>query len=254
MNKQKFITFQRSIDEELLEEAFAPKSATSSVFLRRVLPLAACLCIVIAAGLVFAQPARRKSTSESYSLAAPAMAESASVTAAGNSPEAPAAFRMEMEEAAPAAAFDEASAPAVAMVNPMSVLSREEWEALAFPVCLPDSAADVFCYSLTLPEANPVYAIRFYIGTAEYEFRMQKASEDIMEDISGVYFTSPEVLETDVAGLAAEVAVENGTGRLLWQDASAGSVFSLYISDNASPELLLETAQLLLSEAGESDN
>ncbi len=249
MNKERFLVFQNSIDDDLLEEAASYHKV--KVNWLRYAALAACFCAVIA-GVLAWHPWRL--ATYSATAAVPAMgAEKAADTAVMYdtfaAPEAP----MPMPEAtdsdydvAESYELEEAGAvpnsndsvmsfgSSAAIPNPVRECTLDDIAAMGFDITLPEGSELIFSATIDM-----LAEVKFMYGGCEYLLRAMKTAQS--EDISGVYDTVRKALNWSSNGTAYEIR-EGSEGIVLsWYSSEESAQWCLWSRD-CGAEVLMKTA------------
>ena len=262
MNDERFLRFQRSVDDDILEEAAAYRKQKVSWL--RYAAIAACFCGVIAGVLAWhpwdaakntavmaSSAAKSADSAAAYSVyatqeaAAPAEAPQASIFGADSGETGMEAGGAYDEAEAPAfgsvmtfgAALDEEadnSMASAAIPNPVRECTLDELALMGYDIVLPEGAEAEFI-SVIDDMAN----VRFVCGGCEYLFRALKT--DTAEDISGVYDTVRKALSWSGDGTDFEIR-EGSEGIVFsWYSQAEGKQYCLF-SREAGPEAIMKTA------------
>lgn len=125
------------------------------------------------------------------------------------------------------------------MVNPMAESTPEAIKStIGAALVPPEGAADAayFIISGTLGE------VQFNYEDESYTYRVQKT--DKFEDISGVYFTTPAIVDAVIDSLPpADITLDEteGFGTVTWY--SDGFSYSLFMAENATDTALISMYQ-----------
>ena len=257
MNDERFLQFQRSIDDDILEEAAAWHK--QKIAWGRYVALAACFCGVIAGVLAWHPWNTAKSTAVMASGAAPAAADTAvaySVYAEPEEapvPEPEAAFDMadsgysrkgttqtaeafEEEAGAVAESYDSVMTfgASAAMPNPVRECTLEDLSGMGYDMHLPDGAETLF-----IAHIDMLGEVEFIFNENEYMLRAMRTTES--EDISGVYDVVSSVSSWSAEGTDYELR-EGSEGVILsWYSHEDGTQWCLW-SRGSGVAALLETA------------
>ena len=266
MSNERFIRFQKSIDDELLEEAGSYTKKKTNI--RLIVTMAACFCAVLA-GVMAWRPWDKGSnatmnSSAVYSMDTAAAGSFAEAPAAPEAASAPEAFSImadedyetpEMEEATEDMGTEEAAkrndllTGAASMANPIHECTLKELAELGYEFVLPTGAEVTFTAYIDGMDA-PLGEVRFTKAGEEYTWRALKTSAQ--EDISGVY-DADAAENTWVSGSGLPVTLRKGTEGtlLLWYSAEKEMQWCLWGRD-AEPDDVLELAEGMVSGEGGS--
>ena len=215
MNMEQFTQWMHAVDDELLEEAQKPP-APAHHKLWTVGALAACFCVLLAAGRWQLPDVLHQAQTSSEDVAASENTASPEET--------------------------------VTMVNPMREVTAEEVAALGYEIPLPEGAADV---SYTVIDgtayAAPLVEVTFTQDSADYSCRALKSEGP--EDISGIYDQWTECLDWTVDNLSMQMRQSNsGAAWVGWYAADQGTQWCL--SGDGDGLSLLHTAQSIVESLG----
>ena len=274
MSEKRFELFQKSIDDDLLEEAGAYREKRVNVFM--IASMAACFCAVLA-GLLAWHPWNSKAVNMTSQ--AVYSAETAAAPAEVPAPEAKAAAKTaggelrtegmedammeeaeeesaEMDVLMDAATFS-ASAPAsagteengssfVGLVNPMHEASLKELEKLGYSIPIPSDAE--VTWSGTIAAADTELAqVDFLLAGEEYTWRAQRTKEQT--DISGVYDSAAAESCWEADGLSVILRKGSEGTLLLWYAEERSMQWCLW-GRNAEPDDILAMADEMAQEGG----
>ena len=274
MSEKRFELFQKSIDDEFLEEAGAFRKSRRNV--RLIATVAACFCAVLAGVMAW-----RPWDSESGGMTAQTVyyAESAAVPAEAPVPEAKDAVKTAgsgmrtesttdtvMEEAEEEAADMEMSMDVTAfsasamapesaqdsgtvfagLVNPMHEASLEELEKLGYAIILPEEA-DITWSGMIDAEDTKLAQVVFNLAGEEFTWRAQQSGEET--DISGVYDTAAAENSWNTENLSVTLRKGNEGTVLLWYAEERAMQWCLW-GRNAEPDDILALADELAQTEG----
>lgn len=130
----------------------------------------------------------------------------------------------------------ETDAGLASMANPMTELTKEEFEALYGASTVLEDAEDVHYYKIEYDEIN-IAQLDFTVNGREYCFRFEKGDP---YDISGMYYAWTYDSETDKDNTYKTVChlqlnETEGVGLCSWYDTDNRRNYSLSVSANADP-------------------
>ena len=259
MNDERFLLFQNSIDEDLLEEAQNYHKQRSNW--GRYAALAACFCAVLAGVLAWhpwkpfrmgaAAPAagiyeKAESTAEqgvlystyeapaaaAYDFSAPAPLPEPSES---YEEEADASYSQRNDSAmAFGAAADSGTSAATAMPNPVRECTLEELAEMGYDMTLPFGAEPVF-----IARIGELAEVRFLHEGCEYMLRALKTAQS--EDISGVYDSVRRSFNW--SDNECDYEIHSGSEGIVfsWYSFADGMQWCLFSRD-AVPDTVLKTA------------
>lgn len=137
----------------------------------------------------------------------------------------------------------------VNLPNPVRDSSHEEiLEKLGINLRIPDEAVDVTYSIIDIEGDNDIAQAVFTLDGAEYTHRIKPCAE--FEDISGAYYEWEKSEERDVSYCDGKLQFnEDKQGVYLWFDVVPGLMYSVYMQNGASLDLLTEIAGKLFVEA-----
>ena len=132
--------------------------------------------------------------------------------------------------------------PGTQLPNPVHDSSAQEiLEKLGITLHLPPDAQDVHYSILELTGEPSVAQAQFSSSGLACTYRIQPASE--LKDISGAYFDWKSDKDIEISYCPGEVHyLEGEQGICLWYDVVPGLMYSLYVENGASEEILLNLA------------
>ena len=265
MNDERFLRFQSSIDEDLLEEA--QNYHKQKVSWGRYAALAACFCAVIAGVLAWhpwrplyktaavmssgaaADTAVEFGVAES-TYAAPEAAlydfsesnEEMAIAGSGLYEEEADAYYSKQEDSEmafsaaaeePEESFADMGASA-AMPNPIRECTLEDIAEMGYSITLPENSQILFCAAI-----DDLAEVSFAYDGSEYLLRALKTAQS--EDISGVYDSVREAFSWSDAATVYEIR-EGSEGIVFsWYSSKEGTQWCLWTRD-CGPEALIKTA------------
>lgn len=130
--------------------------------------------------------------------------------------------------------------------NPITDSTAEEiLETLGIAFSLPEGASDA-AYSIIGAEGeNPIAQVKFTLDGKEINCRIQPAEE--LYDNTGMYYEWETTEENAMVGTCPAILSwnEGAEGICYWYDEAAGLLYSVSVTEGASPEYLTKLAEML---------
>ena len=127
--------------------------------------------------------------------------------------------------------------PVAGIANPMRSVDDKEFKSFTgVDPTLPGGAENVAYFII----ANELGELQFRSGSADWSFRVKQSKE--AEDISGVYFSSPSVINSGDAVISVES--DGSIGTVTWF--KDGRSFALYMKGEVSDKALADMYENIL--------